>query len=104
MAVGDLATVKKTGDRGYNWTTRHHAGGGSNILLGVSVIDTNVTTAVGVAGTILRTRDGGASWQSQPSGTLNVLFGVSFLDQGRYARGEDGTEQAAYDVFGEGLA
>jgi len=35
---------------------------------------------VGAGGTILRTTDGGVSWESQSSGSSNLLLGVSFTD------------------------
>jgi photosystem II stability/assembly factor-like uncharacterized protein len=36
---------------------------------------------VGEEGTILRTTDGGATWNLRPSGTTNALRGVSFADR-----------------------
>src|SRR5208283_954319 len=49
-----------------------------NTLSGVSFTDASTGTAVGDAGTILRTTNGGTSWTIQPSGTTNNLFGISF--------------------------
>ena len=49
-------------------------------LRSVSFTDVNNGTAVGEAGTILRTTNGGTSWINQSSGTTNTLFGVSFTD------------------------
>ena len=49
-------------------------------LYGVSFTDANNGTAVGVGGTILRTTDGGATWNLQSSGTSVVLSGVAFTD------------------------
>ncbi len=43
-------------------------------LSGVSFSDPNTGTAVGYGGTILRTTNGGASWESQSSGTTNTLL------------------------------
>jgi photosystem II stability/assembly factor-like uncharacterized protein len=54
--------------------------GTENRLLGVSFVDANHGTAVGVGGTIVRTTDGGATWVTQTSGTTNNLRGVSFTD------------------------
>lgn len=42
--------------------------GTANALLGVSFVDANTGTAVGVRGTILRTTDGGTTWVAQDSG------------------------------------
>ena len=51
-----------------------------NHLSSVSFVDANIGTAVGDAGTILRTTDGGATWTPQQSNTTSWLFGVSFGD------------------------
>ena len=47
---------------------------------------------VGEHGTILSTRDGGASWQAQSSGTKSALLGVTFGSDGQrgWAVGEHG--------------
>ena len=47
---------------------------------GVSFTDINNGTAVESEGTIIRTTDGGTTWNLQASGTTNTLFGVSFTD------------------------
>jgi len=49
-------------------------------LWGVHFVDSTTGTAVGNAGTILRTTDGGTTWTSQSSGTTNRLFAVYFTD------------------------
>jgi hypothetical protein len=46
----------------------------------VSFTDANTGTAVGDAGTIVRTTNGGTTWVAQTSGTGSFLFGVSFTD------------------------
>ena len=51
-----------------------------NSLNAVSFTDANNCTAVGNAGTILRTTNGGANWTAQSGGTTNSLYGVSFTD------------------------
>jgi photosystem II stability/assembly factor-like uncharacterized protein len=51
-------------------------------LLAVSQAETNVATAVGEYGTIVRTVDGGQTWHQQAA-DLNpgqFLYGVSFVD------------------------
>ncbi|MFH2004381.1 MAG: T9SS type A sorting domain-containing protein, partial [Bacteroidota bacterium] len=65
-------------DGGALWTSQ--TSGTTNSLLSVSFTDANTGTAVGYAGTILRTTNGGALWTSQTSGTTNELMGVSFTD------------------------
>ena len=49
-------------------------------LFDVSFADTNIGTAVGDFGTILRTTNGGIDWVPQTSGTMKTLYGVSFTD------------------------
>jgi len=51
-----------------------------NFLYSVSTIDTNTVTAVGDAGTIIRTTNGGDNWEFQISGTTDNLRAVSFID------------------------
>ena len=49
-------------------------------LSAVCFINENSGWAVGNAGTILRTTNGGNTWSSQSSGTINRLYSVSFTD------------------------
>jgi photosystem II stability/assembly factor-like uncharacterized protein len=49
-------------------------------LKDVHVLDENTTIAVGGAGTIIKTTDGGISWVSQNSGTNADLYSVYFVD------------------------
>src|SRR5260370_30863984 len=51
-----------------------------NPLSGVAVPNANTVVAVGAAGTILKSIDGGANWMLQSSGTTNYLYGVSCTD------------------------
>ena len=51
-----------------------------NYLNDVKFINTTTGWAVGNAGTILRTTNGGTNWTSQTSGTTNDLYAVSFTD------------------------
>jgi len=49
-------------------------------------------TAVGAKGIILKTNNGGISWTTQTSGTMNCLISVYFTDANTgYAVGESGT-------------
>src|SRR5262249_51734634 len=63
-----------------------------NSLYSVSFADKLHGAAVGEAGTILHTVDGGAHWIIQPSGTTVKLGGVSFTDNKNGAA-------AGYDEF-----
>src|ERR1051326_8202991 len=49
-------------------------------LYAVSAPDTNTIVTVGNGGRILRSTDGGVTWQSQNGGTNNSLISVSFTD------------------------
>lgn len=51
-----------------------------NPLYSVKYISTTEGWAVGESGTIMKTTDGGTTWNLQTSGTMNVLLGVSFTD------------------------
>jgi Photosynthesis system II assembly factor YCF48 len=51
-----------------------------NTLQSVSFTDPNNGTALGAAGTIIRTTDGGNNWVILASGTSDDLYGVSFTD------------------------
>src|SRR5689334_6126344 len=51
-----------------------------NTLQDFSFVDTNNGFAVGARGTILRTTDGGTSWDILASGTDDDLYGVAFTD------------------------
>ena len=51
-----------------------------NTLNSVKFISSTVGWAVGDAGTILYTSDGGTTWATQSSGTTNDLMAVTFID------------------------
>jgi photosystem II stability/assembly factor-like uncharacterized protein len=89
-----------TYDGGLSWTEQR----GCYSLYAASFADANISTAVGTdcrpsGQVILRTEDGGATWNPQFSGTTSNLYGVSFVDAnigtavgewGRILRTEDG--------------
>lgn len=54
--------------------------GTTNTLYSVFFTDANTGTAVGAAGTIRRTTNGGTTWTVQTSGVTNFLFAVHFTD------------------------
>lgn len=74
VLLGSVAALAY-GDSGWTWQNPTPTG---NDLRAVAVIDRNTGTAVGAGGTILRTTDGGATWQQQVSGTIDYLTAVSF--------------------------
>jgi len=89
-----------TGDGTWEWTNPSVQG---NTLKAVSFIDANHGWAAGVAGTVLKTNDGGANWIAQipspnncagitPYGNGCNLSGISFIDANNgWAVGEYGT-------------
>ena len=66
-----------TGDGGWVWQNPLPQG---NSLYDVAFIDAMHGWAVGAAGTILATTDGGATWSGQRSGTTSDLNAVTFTD------------------------
>jgi photosystem II stability/assembly factor-like uncharacterized protein len=74
-----LTDQTQTSNQAYNleWFYLNPAG---NSLYGVSFVNPNVATAVGVKGTILRSEDGGVTWYHQNSGTEVTLIRVDFTD------------------------
>ena len=64
----------------------------ANTLRAVATVHASILVAVGQAGTILRSVDGGLTWMSVPSGTSVALNGVAFAGPGLgITVGEDGT-------------
>jgi photosystem II stability/assembly factor-like uncharacterized protein len=76
-AAAPVAGIVAAGD---GWSLQ--PSGTSNRLNGVSFPDANNGWAVGAAGMILHTADGGATWSVQPSGTTHSLTRVQFLSSG----------------------
>src|SRR5229473_3190982 len=74
-----LAVISSSASFAQGWSWQNPLPQG-NYLLGVSFVDANIGTAVGYAGTILRTTDGGATWKRQTSPTPQDLHSVSFAD------------------------
>lgn len=71
------------------WVSQAYGPGG---VLAVAVLDSLDRLAVGFAGKMIRTTDGGFSWTELPNITANTLRSVVFLDQVRGAAvGDFGT-------------
>lgn len=70
-------SLLRTSNGGLTWT---QASGINELLTGVSMVNGNIATATGFGGVILRTTDGGITWNYQGSGTKAWLTGVSFID------------------------
>ncbi|MFN0157176.1 MAG: YCF48-related protein [Bacteroidota bacterium] len=71
------ACIAQSQDAGWRWQNPLPQG---NHLRGITYINDTTGIAVGDAGTILRTDDGGNSWHPQRSGTNADLWGVQFVD------------------------
>ncbi len=54
--------------------------GGTHTLRAITFVNPNYGWAVGEEGTIIRTRDGGNTWELLTSGVSTVLFDVEFAD------------------------
>ncbi len=73
------------------WTWQNPLPDGSS-LSSVQFVDANTGWAVGDGGTIVKTTDGGASWNSQNSGATTRLSCVQFVDANTgWAVGDGGT-------------
>jgi photosystem II stability/assembly factor-like uncharacterized protein len=64
-------------DSGWSWLNPQPTGG--QLIAGAALDGNNVVVA-GNFGAILRSRDGGATWTQQPSGTTATLNAVCFTD------------------------
>ncbi len=83
LAVGTGASVLTTNDFGVNWEIQYRPGGISRgvTLNAISFIDSNIGFIGGTKSTLLKTSDGGFTWQNiLPSGTEELLD-VYFHDE-----------------------
>ena len=77
LAAAPAWAFVSTGDGGWVWQNPLPQG---NSLKGVAFVDATHGWAVGDAGTILATSDGGGTWTAQYAGTTADLYGVCFHD------------------------
>jgi photosystem II stability/assembly factor-like uncharacterized protein len=79
--AGSASIIRKTTD-GNNWSAPVvlPAPIATGILDGVDFVDLLTGWAVGEGGKIIKTTDGGATWNAQVSGTTGSLSAVTFLD------------------------
>src|SRR5207245_1583881 len=71
---------------------------GAPSLRAIEMVNAQVGYVVGASGTILKTVDGGGSWQGQSSGTVATLNAVRFVDeQDGWAVGDGGTALSTTD-------
>ena len=80
LVAGCVPAAKTTGlARRMGWVAQQSGTG--NDLMGVCFTGANDGWAVGEAGMLLATSDGGAHWRSVSCGTLEDLFAVTFTDR-----------------------
>lgn len=107
FVVGEFGTIIGTTDGGDNWKyiskqeteilDIEAMGNLRPTLYNMDFLDDKTGVAVGVGGCILRTRDGGKTWQDVPSPTTNHLYRVKFINGELYAAGLRGTLLASPD-------
>jgi photosystem II stability/assembly factor-like uncharacterized protein len=80
IATGNFTycTILKSVDMGATWTTIDSLT--STFIYGISFINTDIGTSVGIGGFIAKTTNGGTNWTTQTSGTTEDLFSVSFTN------------------------
>lgn len=106
VATGEFGTVLITEDGGRSWTRVRgsartldiEAFGQLKPTLYSLAFRGKVGLAVGVDGCIVRTEDGGRTWQEVPSPTSNHLMRVMFADEKAYAVGLRGTLLVSKDL------
>jgi hypothetical protein len=74
VEVGDHGSIAESDNAGSSWTA---ASTGTTNIYGVTCVSTAQCVAVGAAGTVLLTADGGATWMSEVPPTGENLLGVS---------------------------
>jgi len=82
--VGEFNLVLQSRDRGVTWAVVQKGGA---TLSGLSLGTDGVGIAVGQTGTVLRTSDGGATWQQAPTNVTTNLLGVATSGQNAFATG-----------------
>lgn len=80
-----LATFQKTTDAGATWTVYKDVGGLSSTgfyrtIYDGHFFDANTGLVCGTSGTLLRTTDGGATWDSVGVGSTSTMYDLFFLN------------------------
>jgi photosystem II stability/assembly factor-like uncharacterized protein len=90
--VGEFGTVLRTTDGGETWIGERRFDGvpGDLYLFDVTHGDASMVVAVGLAGEVVVSRDGGASWAPSPSGLASALYGITWGNPDGAAVGDRG--------------
>lgn len=89
--------IKSLQSQTIGWTQLNYTP--STVLYSVYCINYDTVIAVGYNGYIIRTTDGGDTWNSIPSNTTNTLLKIIFVnDSIGYAVGENGTILKTNDI------
>ncbi|WP_323114614.1 WD40/YVTN/BNR-like repeat-containing protein [Pseudomonas guariconensis] len=84
VAVGERGVVLCADEHAANWTSVRT--GSNRTLSGVAFVDPRVGVAVGHGGTLLRTVDGGRTWNAvEVDSNGDALLGIAALGNGRMA-------------------
>ena len=76
--VGSHGTILKTIDGGLDWISQES--NSSEVLISISIIDSENIWITGHNGTLLQTSTGGETWGSHSSFTLNNIESISFVN------------------------
>lgn len=91
IVVGKNAEIRTTNDSGITWTARTAPIDNTIALSDVMYADENTLYAVGEQGTIIKSIDGGATWEKLASPVTQILYAVKTHDvMTGYAVGESG--------------
>jgi photosystem II stability/assembly factor-like uncharacterized protein len=90
--VGEFGTVLRTTDSGETWIGERRFDGvpGDLYLFDVAHSDASTVAAVGLAGQVVVSRDGGASWNPSSSGLDSALYGITWGSPDGAAVGDRG--------------
>jgi photosystem II stability/assembly factor-like uncharacterized protein len=94
-ALCEQGTLWTTTDGGATWTSRNI--NATVPLRAMTFVDARNGVAVGDAGMVLGTEDGGRTWQPRESGTKEKLFDIVFAGRNGWAAGMNGTIVATTD-------
>lgn len=90
VATGEFGLVARSTDGGENWTVQAPIPG-EFFPQGSYFKDTNTGWVAGLGGTILKTLDGGTTWNVETTPTESPLYGFYAMNSRLFAFGDHGT-------------